>query len=146
MREPGRPHLNIVHSPQERLRRGAHGSQVTSALFELSTERLPDRGDNLRKSMPMCEIGQLLLGKWLLQHIQRGGAFRMIRWMESIKRVRSGGTAAQLLNSFKPTTLFYRCSFLFFFFKKGLGSVLDVQSLNKHTGNTFHQQTNLERF
>lgn len=33
-REPGRPDLNIVHSPQDRLRRRAQHSQVTSALFE----------------------------------------------------------------------------------------------------------------
>lgn len=33
-REPGRPDLNIVHSPQDRLRRRAQRSQVTSALFE----------------------------------------------------------------------------------------------------------------
>lgn len=65
-REPGRPDLNIVHSPQERLRRRAHRSQVTSALFELSPENLTDRGEYLGKSMRICEIDQLLLGKWLL--------------------------------------------------------------------------------
>lgn len=79
--EPGRPDLNIVHSPQDRLRRRAQRSQVTSELFELSPENLTDRGEYLGKSMRMCEIDQLLLGKWLLQHIQRRSSFRMIRWI-----------------------------------------------------------------
>lgn len=124
-REPGRPDLNIVHSPQDRLRRRAQHSQVTSALFEhtgwpeyntvpfdcmfppLSPENLTARRDYLGKSMRMCEINQLLLGKWLLQHIQRGGSFRMIRWMKSMKRVRSGIAEVQRSASFKPTTLFF---------------------------------------
>lgn len=80
-REPGRPDLNIVHSPQDRLRRRAQRSQVTSALSELSPENLTDRGEYLGKSMRMCEIDQLLLGKWLLQKFQRGSSFRMIRWI-----------------------------------------------------------------
>lgn len=80
-REPGKPDLNIVHSPQDRLRRRAQRSQVTSALFELYPENPTDRGEYLRKSMRMCEIDQLLPGKWLLQCIQRGSSFRMIRWI-----------------------------------------------------------------
>lgn len=75
-REPGRPDLNIVHSPQDRLRRRAQRSQVTSALSELSPENLTDRGEYLRKSMRMCEIDQLLLGEMAFTDISKRKQFQ----------------------------------------------------------------------